>query len=117
MANVAITPFKTAKPNSAVAVTATALTASGTGVITYPCKDANTQIRLENTAGAANTVTFEAGNSHVAVNDLTIALASGETKVLGIDSARFLNLFGDNVGKILVTCTGNLNITVVETRV
>ena len=117
MATVTITPLKTGKPNSAVAVTPTALTSSDTGVIPYACKDAHTQIRITDTSSAANKFTIKAGNSDIAVNDLEIALTSGQTKVIGIDSARFLNLYGTDVGKIKCSCTGNLNVDVVEIRV
>lgn len=116
MANVNITPVKTQEPNVPVTYTYAALTSSDTAVIPCDFKDEHTQIHIK-AGSAAVTVTVKAGNAYAAVNDEVFEVTADAYAAFTIDSSRFKNVSGENVGNMLLTANAACSIAVVEARI
>ena len=81
------------------ALTGQAITSSDTITIPADFKDHKTVFVIVNADDAAKTVTFKAGNSGMACNDLEVSAAVG-TSFIWLDSARFVD---KTTGLITVT--------------
>ncbi len=91
---------------------AVAINATDGALVDYSNKeDARILLILENATAAENTVTIKAGDSIQGISDLTVTLASSETKVITVESGKYMNVSGQNRGCILIT-GNNANIKV-----
>lgn len=66
-------------------------------------KDHKTVLLLVNDTSGAASATVKAGNGLAGVNDLTVTLAAGKYTILTLDSARFVNAYGPDKGKVIIT--------------
>ena len=97
---VTMTNFGTAVANG----TALALDGTNGGLLTPTKKDGKMMLMLINNDGSnATTCTIAKGNGLQGVADLAIALTAGQTKVITIESGKYLNITGTNKGKIKFT--------------
>jgi len=90
--------------NTASAMPSTAAVAANEGaLVTFNKADHKILIILENgdSENAASAI-IRKGNALQGVADQTIALAAGETKVITIESGKYVNVSGDNKGKVLI---------------
>jgi len=94
--------------------TTTSLSANDTVTIDWDCKDESTII-LVNVASGTGTFTIYAGNGVQGVNDEAIALATGQTAIC-INSGRFKNTYGDNVGKVYAKSTVACTVAVMSAQ-
>ena len=116
MANVSITPVKTQEPNVPVTYTYAALASGDVAVVPCDFKDEHTQLHMLGGSGTG-TVTIKAGNAYAGVNDEVFELAAGTYMALTIDSTRFKNVSGENVGNMLTEVSAACSLAVVEARI
>lgn len=83
---------------AAVAVNAT----DGAAVDFSAKEDGRILIILENAAAAEKAVTVLAGDSIQGVHDLAITLSANETKVITVESGRYMHVSGDNRGCVII---------------
>ena len=104
MAATTITPTALTGFNTAAALPATAAVEANLGaLIAFNKADQKGLIFLENSS-ATTTVTAKIvkGDGLQGTADLSIEIDPSETKVISIESMKYLNLTGDNKGKVLV---------------
>ena len=112
MANVTVTPVF-APRDEATNFDWTDLTAGDVGVIDWDgCKDESTDILF--LGGAADAVaTFKAGEGIQGMNDHDMLIEDGEYYSVPINSGKFKNDYGTNVGKVRVAVDKAVKIAVV----
>jgi len=116
MADKKITPVKTTSPNAPIEYTYTSLAASDKVIIPCEFKDEHTQIHFLGGSAEA-TVTIKAGNGYAAVNDEAFTLGAGKYMALTIDSSRFKNMYGSDVGNLIISVSATCSMAVVEARI
>ena len=116
MADKNITPVRTVAPNEAVEYAYTSLAASDKVIIPCQWKDEHTQLHFLGGSAAA-TVTIKAGNGYAGVNDLTFEVGASKYMALTIDSSRFKNMSGTDVGNVIVSVSAACSMAVVEARI
>lgn len=96
---VTLTAFNTAVANG----TALALDATLGGYLTPTKKDGKVLVMLiNNDSGNATTCTINKGNGLQGVGaDLDVALEASQVKIIALETGVFLNVSGDNKGKII----------------
>lgn len=87
---------------------------SDTALIEWDCKDESTIILATVASGSGN-LTIKAGNGVQGVNDEVFALAAGTTAIC-INSGRFKNTYGENVGKVVATTSVACTLAVVSAQ-
>ena len=104
MAATAITPTVLTGFNAAAALPATAAVEANLGaLIAFNKADQKGLIFLENSnATTTATAKIVKGDGLQGTADLSIEIDPSETKVISIESMKYLNLTGDNKGKVLV---------------
>lgn len=111
MAAATITPQKLTAYNDFLTAAAssgmfTAVDASAGGLIDFGHKDFKAILLIQNGhATDAKSVTIKAGNGIQGNKDITLEIAAGKYTAVCIESGRFKNVSGTNVGKVLVTGT------------
>ena len=112
MANVTVTPVF-APRDEATNFSLISLSASDVAVIDWTgCKDESTQIIF--LGGAADAVaTFKAGEGIQGMNDFDMTIEDAEYYSIPINSGKFKNDYGTNVGKVLVSVDKACKIAVV----
>lgn len=116
MANVNITPVKTQEPNVPVQYEYAELAAGDVAVVPCAFKDEHTQLHI--LAGSGDvTVTIKAGNAYAGVNDEAFEALSGTYSAFTVDSARFKNVSGENVGNMLIEVSAGCSLAVIEARI
>lgn len=104
MAATTITPTALTGFNAAAALPATAAVEANLGaLIAFNKADQKGLIFLENSnATTTATAKIVKGDGLQGTADLSIEIDPSETKVISIESMKYLNLTGDNKGKVLV---------------
>ena len=92
------------KWNEAGDMPATAALNAADGALITAAADQKMLIFLE--ADAAGDMVIKAGNGLQGVKDLTVAFAAAGTKVVTVESGAYVNMSGENRGKIRITGTG-----------
>lgn len=121
MAATVITNTTLTKRGTAVAYTATAAVAANEGALITPTKaDQKVTIILENSsATTALTAVIKAGNALQGVADLEIDCATSSKQAVQVESGKYMDVSGDNKGKILVidklTTATTLKVACIET--
>ena len=116
MADVEVKVNKTIEPNSlSDGFTFTSASSGDVIKVFHDGKDTQTTYIVTSTAGC--NITIKAGDSLQAVNDEVVAVKAGKYHAFSIDSGRFLNIRGENAGKVLLVPDAACSIAVVETRV
>ena len=112
MANVTVTPVF-APRDEATNFDWTDLSANDVGVISWDgCKDESTEILV--LGGAADAVaTFKAGEGIQGMNDFPMTIEDGELYAIPINSGKFKNDYGTNVGKVRVSVDKAVKIAVI----
>ena len=112
MANVTVTPVF-APRDAATNWDWTDLSASDVGVIDWTgCKDESTHILI--LGGAADAVaTFKAGEGIQGMNDHAMTIEDAELYCIPINSGKFKNDYGTNVGKVRVAVDKAVKIAVI----
>lgn len=87
---------------------------SDTALVEWNCKDESTIILVTVASGSGN-LTIKAGNGIQGVNDEVFALATGTTAIT-INSGRFKNTYGTNVGKVVMTSTVACTVAVLSAQ-
>lgn len=116
MANVNITPVKTQEPNVPVRYEYTELAAGDVAVVPCAFKDEHTQLHIL-AGGGDVTVTVKAGNAYAGVNDEVFEALANSYSAFTVDSARFKNVTGENVGNMLIEVTAACSLAVIEARI
>lgn len=95
------------KHQVAVSMPATAaLHATDGALVDFGAADQKILLILQNgSASESKTATIKAGNGIQGVKDFSITLAASETKLVNLESGKFMNMTGVNKGKILVKGT------------
>lgn len=90
--------------NTAAAAPSAATVAAAEGaLITYDKADQKILLLLKNNiTNATNTAVIKAGNGLQGVSDLEVTLAASAEKVIVIESGKYMNVSGDNKGKVNV---------------
>lgn len=101
--------------NTGAAMPATAaIDAVDGALITCDKADQKMLIIMENADAAnAENVTIKAGNGIQGTEDLVIALAASQKKVITIESGKYKNVSGTNKGKIKITGTADVKLACV----
>ena len=108
--NVTIVP----RDDKVLVPTGVSVGTSDKALIEWDCKDESTII-LVTVASGNGTLTLEAGNGVQGVNSEPIALATGTTAI-AINSGRFKNTYGANVGKVVASTTVACTIAVLSAQ-
>ena len=117
MAQTAITNVKLAFNTASDAISATAATSATDGaVIDYTGKeDGRILLLLGNKAGSGSiNAKILKGNGLQATADLTVAVAYGTQKAIVIESGKFVNVTGENKGKVIVNGSTDLTVVAIE---
>ena len=113
MANVTLTPVK-CKRDDATAYTLTSLSAGDTFEIDYDCRDESTAL-IVLTTSTAPTITIKAGAGVQGNKDLVKTLEASKYNAIPINSGRFKNDYGTDVGKVKGSiATAGATVAVVE---
>lgn len=113
MATVNVIKQATGKPCEINQYTYQDIAAGDTIIIDAKFKDLHTVIHILGGSAAA-TLTVKAGNGYAGVNDLVAQIEASGYHTLVLDSARFMNVTGENRGKIVMTATAACKIAVIE---
>lgn len=113
MAIVDVTKQSTGKPNDPKEYTYKAVADGDTVKIDAGFKDLHTAVHFLG-GTAESTITVKAGNGYAGVNDMAFKLGINKYMTLVLDSARFMNVTGENRGKIVLTATKACSIAVIE---
>ena len=116
MAQVAITNTKLKFNEASALPAATAMTSATDGcTVDYTGKeDGKILLILESTAEATVKAKILAGNGLQGTEDLEITLASGDKKCIVVESGKFVNVYGDNKGKLIVNGGTAIKVAAVE---
>ena len=80
-------------------------------------KDAKTNIVIYNSGSGEATVTFKAGDSYAACNDLTVKVGAGKYAFIQVDSAYFKVVSADEgIGAIHIVPSASVGVAVIENR-
>lgn len=80
-------------------------------------KDAKTNIVIYNSGGSEVTVTFKAGDSYAACNDLAVKVDAGKYAFIQIDSAYFKIVNTDaGIGTVHIVPSASVDVAVIENR-
>ena len=113
MANVTLTPQK-CKRDDATAFTLTSVASGDTFEIEYDCRDESTAL-IVLTTSTAPTITIKAGEGVQGNKDLVKELTASKYNVIPINSGRFKNDYGTDVGKVKGSvATAGVTMAVVE---
>lgn len=112
MANTAVNVTVAAR-DTATAFAPTSIQANNNAVITWDCKDESTFIYITNSGGTSASVNILAGNGVQGVCPEPLSIAASTTVVVPINSGRFKNTYGTNVGKVVLECTNDVSVGVV----
>ena len=93
--------------NEVATPTLTKLTAATATPIEFNERDDKTVLVIN--ASAATTLTIKAGNHIQGVSDLTVDVPVG-VSLMKLESGRFINVSGDNKGKIVVSSAGTPSV-------
>jgi len=97
--------------NIAAALPATATIDGTDGALITADADQKMLLILEKTS-AAGDLTIVKGNALQGTTDLVVTFAAVGSKVINIESGKFVNVSGTNKGKILVTGVGKVSVVV-----
>lgn len=100
MATVKVPVMSVKLPNIASDAQAAAAFAAGDEVL-FPCGEKN--LRVIVIGSATGNVTFNAGDSPQATNDIVVAATSGKAIAIDLDTASFEITAGTNAGNIKMT--------------
>ncbi|MEG0571406.1 MAG: hypothetical protein RR497_07160 [Oscillospiraceae bacterium] len=100
MAMLEIVKTKAKFNNNALITVPTALGAEG-GYINFSGEDSKTILIID---GA--TATINAGNGIQGTNSLVVPFTSGRSRVVVLESGKFVNTSGTNKGKVIITGAG-----------
>lgn len=82
----------------------TAIDGTDGGLIDFSVPDHKALIILENASSSAGaTATIKAGNGLQGVSDLAVSLAASAKMCIRIESMKYVNVSGENMGKVKVT--------------
>ena len=114
MSQVAITNTKLKFNEAGALPAATAMTSATDGcTVDYTGKE-DGKILLILEASAEATAKILAGNGLQGTEDLEITLASGDKKCIVVESGKFVNVYGDNKGKLIVNGSTSVKVAAVE---
>jgi len=104
--------------NAATAVPAAATVAKTDGaLVTFDKDDQKILLLLKNNiTNATHTAVIKAGNGLQGVSDLEITLAGSAEVVTVIESGRFMNVSGNNKGKVNIVSKDTTTGTQIEVR-
>lgn len=109
--------------NAATNVPAAATVANNDGaLVTFDKDDQKILLLLKNNiSNATHTAVIKAGNGLQGVSDLSITLtgtdtAAGNEKAVVIESGRYVNVSGDNKGKVVIVSADTTTGTQIEVR-
>lgn len=105
------------KSNVAGVVPATvAVDAENGALVDYSNKsDGRILVVIENVGGGANTATIKSGNGLQGTEDLEISLEASEKKCIVVESGKFVNVYGDNAGKLVIMgADANIKVSAIE---
>ena len=109
--------------NAATNVPAAATVANNDGaLVTFDKDDQKILLLLKNNiTDATHTAVIKAGNGLQGVSDLSITLtgtttAAGNEKAVVIESGRYVNVSGDNKGKVVIVSADTTTGTQIEVR-
>lgn len=86
----------------AVAPTPAAVEATNGALVTFNKADGKILVILTNIAVGAKTCTLKAGNGLQGVDDLALSLTASSTNFIVIESMKYVNMTGDNKGKLVI---------------
>lgn len=112
MAIVNVTKQSTGKPNQATPYTYQSVSAGDTVKVLANYKDLHTVVHV--LGSAAGTITVKAGNGYAGVNDYAFEITSGGYTAVVLDSARFMNVTGEDRGYIVMEASAACKIAVIE---
>lgn len=112
MAIVNVKKQSTGKPNHATPYTYQTVSAGDTVKIEANYKDLHTVVHV--LGSAAGAITVKAGNGYAGVNDYAFEVTNGGYTAVVLDSARFMNVTGEDRGYIVMEATGACKIAVIE---
>ena len=100
--------------NTAAAMPATAAVDATDGCLITAAADQKMLIIMQNVDSTnAENVTIKAGNGIQGTADLVVSVAKSSTKVIAIESGKYVNTSGTNKGKIKITGTADVQIACV----
>lgn len=96
--------------------TTVAATAVSDGcVIDYTAKDdGRILLIIENSGATEFTAKILKGNGLQGVEDLSITIGANASKVITIESGKFVNVSGANKGKVIINGSTNLKVAAIE---
>ena len=114
MSQVSITNTKLKYNEAGVLPAAVVMTNAADGcAVDYTGKeDGKVLLILE--ASAEATAKILAGNGLQGTEDLEIALASGDKKCIVVESGKFVNVYGENKGKLIINGSTSVKVAAVE---
>ena len=106
------------KRNEAKAVPTAATVAKTDGaLVTFDKDDQKILLLLKNNVtNATHTAVIKAGNGLQGVSDLEVTLAEGAEACVVVESGRFMNVSGDNKGKVNIVSKDTTTGTQIEVR-
>lgn len=106
------------KRNEAKAMPTAATVAKGDGaLVTFDKDDQKILLLLKNNvANATHTAVIKAGNGLQGVSDLEVTLAGGAEACVVVESGRFMDVSGDNKGKVNIVSKDTTTGTQIEVR-
>lgn len=101
--------------NGAVKIPATvAITAPADGaIVAYDNADHKVLLMIKNNGAASQNATIKKGNTIQGVTDLVLAIPTGETHCVVIESGRFVNVSGPNKGKIQIIGATDIQVAAI----
>lgn len=104
--------------NTAAAVPAAAtVVLAGGALVTFDKADQKILLLLKNAiTTATHTAVIKAGNGLQGVSDLEVALAGGAEKCVVVESGRYMDVSGDDKGKVNVISKDTTTGTQIEVR-
>lgn len=104
--------------NAATAVPSAATVAKTDGaLVTFDKDDQKILLLLKNNiANATHTAVIKAGNGLQGVSDLEVTLEASSEACVVVESGRFVNVSGDNKGKVNIVSKDTVTGTQIEVR-
>lgn len=106
------------KRNEAKAMPTAVTVAKGDGaLVTFDKDDQKILLLLKNNvSGATHTAVIKAGNGLQGVSDLEVTLDGGAEACVVVESGRFMDVSGDNKGKVNIVSKDTTTGTQIEVR-
>jgi len=121
MAATAITKTVVTRNAATNVPTAATVAKDGGALVTFDKDDQKILLLLKNNTTATHTAVIKAGNGIQGVSDLEITLTgtnttAGNEKAIVIESGRYMNVSGDNKGKVNIVSKDTTTGTQIEVR-